>query len=40
MANEAATLREKATDIVEALNRIDGFLSSLKNMASEVCWEK
>jgi hypothetical protein len=40
MANEAGTLRENATDVVEALNRIDGFLSSLKNMASEVCCEE
>lgn len=36
LAAEAATLRESATDVGEALVKIDGFLAILKNLAVEV----
>lgn len=36
IAAEAATLRESATDVGEALVKIDGFLATLKSLAIEV----
>jgi hypothetical protein len=36
LAAEAGTLRESATDVGEALVKIDGFLATLKNLAVEV----
>jgi len=36
IANGAAVLRENATDVEEALTKIDGFSSTLKNMCNEV----
>ena len=36
MAGEAAVLRDNATDIEEALVKVDGFSSTLKNMCNEV----